>query len=221
MPFAQVEGEKGSTETETEERRAMKDAGLFQVLYAMLDEKRLISRKIDGNVVPKSILEVEGRIELPALETALYVLCDQLAPLLETLRTRNPQAWRNIQMINRFRALSPLNLRIIPSSNQYTENMANVNVIASLRRNMLRKPLHELADDYSVFCRVKKILKNDQTYDLLKLPIKLDDEKVDGLLKSFENIPPESKAIFGNSLSREDIQVRCPAIIVIPIAIYR
>jgi len=219
--FAQVGGEKGSTETEAEEKSAVQDAGLFQMLYSKLDEQGSILRKIDENVVPKSILEVEGRVVLPALEMTLDVLFNQLAPFGEVIQNINPRGWATLQGINRFRTSSPLNLRIIPSSSQCEEKMENVNIVASLRRNMLRKPLPELADDYSVFCRVTKVLKAQESFDLFKLPMKLDDAKIDSLLKSFESMPPESKAILGGDLTREDVQVRYPAIIVTPIAIYR
>ena len=99
--------------------------------------------------------------------------------------------------------------------------MKNVNIVASLRRDMLRKPLRELADDYSVLCRVTRVLKARERHDLFELPMKLDDEKIDSLLESFRNMPPESKAILGGDITREDIQVTYPAIIVTPIAIYR
>lgn len=219
--FAQVEGEKGSVETETEEKSAVGDAGLFQMLYAKLDEQCFILRKISESISSKSILEVEGRIMLPALEMTLDVLCDQLAPFWETIRTVNPRGWATINMIAKLRASSPLNLRIIPSASQCEESMKNVNIVASLRRGMLRKPLPELADDYSVLCRVTRVLKAKESYDLFKLPMKLDDEKIDSLLESFRNMPPESKTILGGDITREDIQVGYPAIIVTPIAIYR
>ena len=221
FPFAQVEGEKGGVETETEESGVMEEAGLFQALYAKLEENHLIKRNINEDVVPKDILEIEGRVELPVLETALNLLCDQLGPYWEAFRNQNPQAWRNLQMINRFRAISPLNLRIVPLHHQYSKSMANLSVIASLQRDKLRKPYPELADDYSIFCRVKKVLKNVETYDLLKLPVKLNDKNISELMKNFENMPSESKSIFGNSLSIENFQIGYPAIIVTPIAIYR
>ena len=219
--FAQVEGEKGSTETETEEKSVVGDAGLFQMLYSKLDDQSFILRKIGKNISPKSILEVDGRIVLPALEVTLDILCDQLAPFWETVRTVNPRGWATMQMINKVRISSPLNLRIIPSVGQYEETMKNVNIVASLRRDMLRKPLRELADDYSVLCRVTRVLKARERHDLFELPMKLDDEKIDSLLESFRNMPPESKAILGGDITREDIQVTYPAIIVTPIAIYR
>lgn len=221
LPFAQIEGEKGGLESETEESSVMEEAGLFQMLYTKLDENHLIKRKIDEHVVSKDILEIEGKVELPVLETALELLCDQLGPFWELLKNKNPQAWERIQLINTFRTLSPLNLRVVPLRDQCSKDMANVSVIASLRRDRLRKPYQELADDYSVLCRIKKVLKNVETYDLLKLPIKLDDKTASEMMKSFENMPPESKRIFGDSLSLENIQVRYPAIIVTPIAIYR
>ena len=90
--FAQVEGEKGGVETEIEESGVMEEAGLFQALYAKLEESHLIKRNINEDVVPKGILEIEGRVELPALETALNLLCDYARTLLGSFSKPKPSS---------------------------------------------------------------------------------------------------------------------------------
>jgi hypothetical protein len=83
----------------------------------------------------------------------------------------------------------------------------------------IRVTKQELNGEYTVLCRVKKILKKNEKFELFSLipGFKMDREMIKDFIKSFRNMPK----ILGNPPKVGDLQVWYPAMVVTPIAIYR
>jgi len=119
------------------------------------------------------------------------------------------------QMLNRLSSLGTLNVRIIPTVK------GEGNFVVLLHRQKLKVPKQELADECLVLGRVRKVLEKDETFDLFKLPIKMNKKLIQELLKSFDNMPPDALALLGKKPTMEDLQVCYPAVILNPIAVYQ
>ena len=222
FPGLEIGGEKGRKEISIEESKTMEDAALFQRLYEALTDQKMIN-KIDWSkysfwqdIERGRILEIHGRIELPVLEITLDIF-GQLLPIMQQFSPRgiDQKALTAFKMLNRLSSLGTLNVRIIPAQND------EVNFVATLHRQKLKVSKQELADEYVVLGRVRKVLKEGETFDLFKLPIKMNEKMIEGFLKSFDNMPPEALALLGKKPTIEDLQVCYPAVILNPIAIYQ
>ena len=120
-----------------------------------------------------------------------------------------------INMLNSISSLSALNVTIIPIQK------SEVSFIVTLNRQKLKVRKQELSDECFTLCRVRKILRKDETFDMFKLPIRMNEKITEDLLKKFDNMPPEILDLVGKKPTIKDLQVQYPAIILSPIAIYQ
>jgi hypothetical protein len=212
ISLLKVKGEKATQDVSNEETKTMGNAALFQRLYVALEMRHMININVEEQAPEQGdIFELEGNIELPFFEN-ISEISRQINPLL---LSQQPDA-------NRDTALSILaqnqtvNVRIVSGKK-------NNQIIAVIQKRNLRVPIQELADNYKGLYRIKRVLKPNETFDVFKLPIKLSDEMISGLLKNLSNMPVETLLSLGinKQPSREDFQVKSPAIVLTPIAIYQ
>lgn len=222
FPGVEIGGEKGHKEISVEESKTMEDAALFKRLYEALTDQKMIS-KIDWSkegfwhdIKQGRILEIHGRIEMPFLEIALDIF-NQLLPIMQqfSFQSVDQKALVSFKMLNQLSSLGTLNVRIAPAQKN------KVNFVATLYRQKLKVSKQELVDECFVLCRVRKVLKEGEIFDLFKLPIKMNKKMIEGFLKSFDNMPPEALALLGKKPTIKDLQVCYPAVILKPIAIYQ
>lgn len=218
----EVEGERGSKEISIEESRTIEDAALFERLYNALAEQKMIE-KVDGlkedslkNMRQGKVLEIHGTIEVPFFEVLLDVFT-QIIPLMSysTSGGLDQKGIDALKMFNTMSLMSALNVRIIPSQT------SEANFVLTLSRDKLRVKKQELSDECSSLCRVRRILKKDETFDMLRLPVKINKTIMGNLLQSFEKMPSDVSDILGRKPAIDDLQIRSPAIILTPIAIYQ
>jgi len=222
FPGVEIGGKKGHEEISIEESKTMEDAALFQRLYEVLTDQKMINKADSSkegswqNVKPGRILEMHGRIELPFFEIALDIF-KQLLPIMQQFSppSIDQKALAAFHMLNQLSALSTLNVRIIPAQT------SEVNFVATLHRQKLKVLEQELADECFALCRVRKLLEKGEAFDLFKLPIKINKDMMENFIKSFGNMPPEALALLGKKPTIEDLQVHYPAVILNPIAIYQ
>lgn len=222
FPGFEVGGEKGHKEISIEESKSMEDTALFQRLYEVLTDQKMIN-KVDlskegflQNIKQGQILEICGRIEMPFLEIVLDIF-SQLLPIMQQFSPQgmDQKTLAAFKMLNQLSSLSTLNVRIISAQK------GEVNFVATIYREKLKVSKQELADEYFALCRVRRILKEGEAFDLFKLPIKMNNKMIEEFLQRFDNIPLEALALLGKKPTIEDLQIRYPAIILNPIAIYQ
>ncbi|MGB2728104.1 MAG: hypothetical protein WBD09_06465 [Halobacteriota archaeon] len=91
--------------------------------------------------------------------------------------------------------------------------------VATLPSKNIRVTKQELNGEYNALCRVKKILKKNEKFELFSLisGFRMNREMVKDFIKSFRDMPK----ILGKPPEVGDLQVGYPAMVVTPIAIYR
>lgn len=215
---AKLGGSVGRKGLELEELRGATDASLFQRLYGYLQNAQLIK---NFDVIDESkwrtikvgdIIEVGARFELSAMDL-IVDLFSYYAPLVrEGLAEKSKAALNFIKMLG---SRDGFNVKISPKKGTRFKLVAYLptkNVRVSSKR--------EIEEDYTILCRVKKVLKPKEKLNLFSMPrgVKLPKEAVRNLVKT---TPPQVSMLLGRSLSMGDFEIRFPAIAVTPIAIYR
>jgi hypothetical protein len=213
---------KGSKELTREELLKATDASLFEHLHSLLEQGNMV-KALDASKVKqwealqvKEFVEVQGKVELSALET-LFDMIKNLAPFVETFspeQAQTPDSQNVFKLVQMYERES-YNVRIVPFGAQ-TDNFI---FVTSLQKEKTKTSKEELADKYTVFGRVKRKLTRDETFELFSLlprGIKLPREGIQELLVKFKDMP----AILGQPPKMEDLIVSYPAIVLTPIAIY-
>lgn len=210
-PFAKISAQKGSIDITKEETKTLGDAALFQRLYDALSNHDMIKQqaKLEENK-QGDIIELSGDIELPFFETALDFFV-QLLPIMQSQTLDQ----KGLAVFNMLSKSETLNVRIMASP----EN--KIGLVAVLFQKNLRISKQGLADNFTGLYRIKRILKENETYNLLKLPIKLNQKMIDDLLKNFTNMDENTVELLGKKPTADDLQVHYPTIILTPVAIYQ
>lgn len=214
---------KGAKELTREELLKATDASLFDRLHSLLEQGNMI-KAVDASEVQqwdalqvREFVEVQGKVELSALETLLDMV-KNLAPFIETFspeQARAPDSQNVFKFVQMYKQKS-YNVRIVPLGAQ-TEKFI---FVVSLQKEKTKASKEELADEYTVFGRVKRKLARNETFELFSLlpgGIKLPRTQIRDFLTSFKDMPP----ILGPVPKMQDLRISYPAIILTPIAIYR
>lgn len=215
---AKLGGRVGRKGLELEELKGATDASLFQRLYVHLQKEQLIQNLdlIDesrwSEIKVGDIIEVGARFELSAMDLIIDLFTYYSAFVKEGLDEKRKVALHFIKMIG---SRDGFNVKIS------LKKGARFKFIAYLpTKNVRVSSKREIEDEYTILCRVRKVLKPKEKFNLFSLPsgIKLPKEIVRNLIRT---VPPQVSLLLGKSLSMEDFEVNFPAIVVTPIAIYR
>jgi hypothetical protein len=214
---------KGSKELTREELLKATDASLFERLHSLLEQGNMI-KTLDASKVQqwdalqaKEFVEVQGKVELSALEK-VFDLIKNLAPFIETFSPEQAQSpssqnvFKFVQMCEQ----KSYNVRIVPFGAPTDKFI----FVVSLQKEKTKTSKEELADEYTVFGRVKRKLARNETFELFSLlpgGMKLPKQEMGELLVGFRDMPP----ILGTPPKMQDLIISYPAIILTPIAIYR
>ena len=216
-------GTTGYNENELQRLKTATDASLFQRLYTYLNEQQMISY-IDAineeaweQIVVGKILDIKANIELSALDnlidtvTRVMTFFEKISP--EKMDRKTKEAIVGFQMLSQESSKEGFNIKIT------TIKTPKFKFVATLPSKNIRVTKQELNGEYNVLCRVKKILKKNEKFELFSLipGFKMDREMIKDFIKSFRNMPK----ILGNPPKVGDLQVGYPAMVVTPIAIYR
>ena len=217
VPGFKLKGDKSTEDISNEETKTMGDAALFQRLYDALISYKMIENypnpkeeNVLATIKQGSILEIEGILQLQFFDLMLDVF-KQVLPVMQR-QTLDP---KGLAMLGMLSASETLNVRVI------TAPVTNISLVAVLQSRNLRVPKSELADTYSLLCRVKRVLKEGEDFDILKLPVKLNQKLIGEFLKGFSNMPNETLELLGKKPTEDDLQVHYPALILTPVAIYQ
>ena len=221
-PLMNVSGEKGYEENELQSLKSSTDASIFQRLYTLLNEQELIksfdsiNKKEWNEIYVGNMLEIRSNIEFSALD----ILIDNIMNLKEFMELIEPnmdkktkEAMMGFQMLSHQSSKEGFNIKITPI------NSTKYKFVAVLPQKNIRSTKQELIGNYTVMCRVQKIIKKNEKFELFKLipGLKLNRNNIKGFLNTFKDMPP----ILGKPPKIEDLQISYPAIIITPIAIYR
>lgn len=215
MKFGGGVGRKG---TELEELKTATDPSLFLRLYAHLETQKLI-RNLDSidedkleNTQQGELIEFEGNIELSAMD---YIV-DLFTSWMDFFPVRDAKDRMTFNLMKTMSTQKGFNIKISHKKE------SRFKFVGYLLSKNLRVTKEELEDEYCVLCRVKRILKPKETFDLFSLPqIRMPKSMVRKLIQSFRSLPPQSRMILRKSIGMEDFRISYPAMIVTPIAIYR
>jgi len=178
VQVAKLSLQKSSTDITKEETKTLGDAALFQRLYDTLSHLNMIRQQSEiEDIKQGDIVELNGTIELPFFEATLDVL-RQFLPFMKP-QTTNQEGMQGLAVLGMLSKSETLNVRIF-----VTPEIKSSLAAVLLQRN-LRVPKQELEDDYTGLYRLKRILKKDETFNIFKLPIKLNQKMTNDLLKSF------------------------------------
>lgn len=218
-----VGGTTGYGENELQRLKTATDASLFQRLYTYLNEQQMV-RFIEsadeeswGEIEVNEILEIKANIELSALDnlldtiTRLMTFFEKFAP--EKMDRKTKDAIAGFQLLSQESSKEGLNIRITALKTP------KFKFVATLPSKNLRVTKQELNGEYTVLCRVKKILKKNEKFELFSLipGFKMERTMIKDFTKIFRDMPP----ILGKAPTVQDLQVGYPAMVVTPIAIYR
>jgi len=218
-----VGGTTGYGEDELQRLKTATDASLFQRLYTYLNVQQMI-RFIDladdetwGQIEVNEILEIKANIELSALDclidtvARLMTFFEKISP--EKMNRKTKEAIAGFQMLSQESSKEGFNIKIT------TIKTPKFKFVATLPSKNTRVTKQELSGEYNVLCRVKKILKKNEKFELFSLipGFRMDREMIKDFIKSFRDMPK----ILGKPPKVGDLQVGYPAMVVTPIAIYR
>lgn len=209
-----VKGERGAEDISNVETKTMGDAALFQRLYVALKNNCMINKCKELEKTPETakgqILELEGTIEIPFFEN-LFEISRQLMPMAQP-QAIDPNGNKVVDILAHNQTV---NVRVMAEESK-------TSLVAVVQRRNLRVPIQELADEYKALYRVKRVLKQNEVFDV-KLPVRLNPTMMNDLLKNSSCIPAETLELLGKNkqLSQEDLQIRYPAFVLTPIAIYQ
>jgi hypothetical protein len=210
-------------ESSWEEIRSATPASLFERLHSLLEQGNMI-KAIDASEVQqwdtlqiKEFVEVQGRVELSALEK----LFDMLKNLMPFIKTFSPEQVQDPAFQNTFKFVQMLesksyNVRITPFGAPTDKFI----FVTSLQKEKTVASKEELSDEFTVFGRVKRKLERNETFELFNLlpgGMKPSRKEIRELLTKFKNMP----AILGTPPKMQDLRISYPAIILTPVAIYR
>ncbi|MDG3547649.1 DUF6414 family protein [Methanobacterium formicicum] len=222
-PIANIGGEKGYQDNELQKLKNSTDASLFQRLYNHLTEKKMIKkvRSIDNKswnqIKVGELLELDANIEF----SALSLLIEKIVNLMEFMEMVGPEnvddktkeAMLGFKMLSHLSSKEGLNIKITLTGN------SRYKFVAILSPENIKGTKQELIGKYKVMCRVQKIIRKNEKFELFKLipGLELNKKMITDFLKIFDNLPP----MFGKPPKIEDLQVSYPAMIITPIAVYR
>jgi len=213
----------GAKELTWEEIQSETNASLFEWLHNLLDEKEAIINIEDfsetawGQIEEGEFIEFQGRTEYSALEK-FFDTISSLIPFIQSFsptQFNTPDSQNIVNLVQVYKKKSH-NVRILPlgaPTDKYT-------FVASLPEEKTRTNKDELAENYTVFGRIKKKLGERENYELFNLlpeGITLPKNQIQSLIENFKSMPPE----LGAPPRMGDLVVNYPAIILTPIAIYR
>lgn len=221
--FLSVGGTMGYGENELQRLKTTTDASLFQRLYLYLNEQQMV-RYIEsadeetwGEIEANEIVEINANIELSALDnlldtiTRLMHFFEKFSP--EEMDRKTKEAIAGFQLLSQESSKEGLNIRITALKTP------KFKFVATLPSKNIRVTKQELNGEYTVLCRVKKILKKNEKFELFSLipGFRMDRTMIKDFSRVFEDMPK----ILGNPPRVQDLQVGYPAMVVTPIAIYR
>lgn len=189
--------------------RRTTDVALFERLYAHLEEDNLqvVSDSADlqwSLVKPGSLLELECEAVVSGVS--------KLAATLGDLGAIAPVLGESMDAIEGLGALfgGDVGVRFLLGD--------TVVAYSSLNPESIRGNLSELEGECSALLRIRKTLKTGKRAPLRSVAgMKLDVEKLEELLKSFDDVPAE----LGFSFSADDLIATGPAALVTTVAIFR
>ncbi len=222
--IAKIEGEKGFSENELKILKTSTNASLFQRLYNYLDEQNMINHigdsvneEIWGKIKVGDLIEIDANIEFSALDSTI----ESITNLSTFIKQFNPkgmnkkakEAITGFQMLNQQSSKEGFNIKItLPNNSKFK-------FVTTLPEKNTRVSKNELTGNYKVICRIQKILKRNEKFELFKLMpgLKMNRKTIKEFLKIFKDMPP----IIGPAPKIEDLQISYPAMVITPIVIYR
>ncbi len=213
VSVAKLSIQKGTTDVSKEETKTLGDAALFQRLYDAISRLNMIrqSSEIDS-IKQGDLIELTGVLELPFFEKALDIF-GQLSSFMQT-QAMNPQGLAMFGLLSKSETLN-VRIHVVPE--------IKTALVAVLSQRNLRPgvPKLELEDNFTGLYRVKRRLQENETFDILKLPVKLSQKMTNDLLKNVSNMPDNVVDLLGKKPTEDDLQVHYPATILTPVAIYQ
>lgn len=221
--IAEIEAEKGFNENELKILKTSTNASLFQRLYDYLEEENMINHldsvneELWGKIKVGDLIEIDANIEFSALDntiesiTNLSTFIEQFNPNKMDKKTK--EAITGFQMLSQQSSKEGFNIKItLPNSSRFK-------FVTTLPKKNIRVSKNELTGNYKVICRIQKILKRNEKFELFKLMpgLKMNRKTVKEFLKIFKDMPP----IVGPAPKIEDLQISYPAMVITPIVIYR
>lgn len=219
----EIEGETGFSENELKILKTSTNASLFQRLYNYLEEQNMINHiySVDEESWEKievgDLIEIDANVEFSALNnlietiTNLSTFMEQFNP--KGMNKKAKEAIAGFQMLSQQSSKEGFNIKItLPNNSKFK-------FVTTLPKKNIRVSKNELTGNYKVICRIQKILKRNEKFELFKLMpgLKMNRKAIREFLKIFKDMPP----IAGPTPKIEDLQISYPAMIITPIVIYR
>jgi hypothetical protein len=215
-----IKGKTGHTEIERQELLEITDALLFDRLYNAFIEENIIKKFENVDNILKQLkigdlLEINSVISISNIEKFFENYHKSISTIKSMPSYKsNPEKFDNIiNFINSIVSREISNILIKPLNN----NHENIFVSSLIRNNITVSTKTEIEGNYFILARIKSFLKGNQTFKLFEyLPgINMDENIILKIIESFQ------KPGFGFKPSRADLEIKAPAIILTPIAIYR
>ena len=221
-----ISGQTARKITTREELKTATDASLFRRLYDYLNEEDMIKEinpvsltsEIWNEIDVGNVLEIKGHVERPALEKLIDNLNDLLS-LAEALNSSSKPSSDNGAM----KYFESIQLQLKMKGSNIKVNVGTdlrFKFVGTLFPNKLKVIKQEIEGDYTLLCRVQKILGEGETVQFFSIVpgnLKLDDKQIASSLDGFEKVA-QSMNIDGNI---REVEIEGPLIVITPIAIYR
>lgn len=226
LKVARVKRKGRMADLSWEEIRRATPASIFHNLYRLLDERSAIRRleafeKTDWAPLQEGdLVEVRCGVELSAVETLFDLIkrLGRLLPLLAPQQAQDPQ-WHLIlgylEILGQEERDS-YNVRLVPVGAPTPRHT----FVASLDKSKMRVGVDGLPGEYTVFGRIQRKLKRDESFELFSLMprgFSPSRTQIRELLSAFKTMPPQ----LGRPPAMEDLRVSYPAIVLTPVAVFR
>ena len=217
-----IEGSAGSeTSTETKQRLAITDAARFQRLYELLEKQNLIQpldafdTEIWNQLQRGELLEIQANIRLPD-SFKLTQTIEDLSPFLDIMKAFDQDPLADPKTRAAFEGMRAIG-KLIDKQNAPLVFEATATpgyqFATHLPIQHLRCELADLQGEAVVFGKVQRILKKGERLEVFSL--------VSALTESMKMQKQRSKAIKEITDKNVIEMIKGPAIILIPVAVYR
>ena len=215
---------KGRRDLTQEELLRATNASLFERLHQILEGGGVVvSENASMPLEVGRFVEAKVRIELSALER-LFGLIEwfrDLGLITAALPVQKPEQQVGLEWV--FKYFDKLageresyNVRITPLTKPFEESL----FVASLPKAKVRVTKEELSGEYMLFGRVQRKLEQEEKFPLFSLfpeSIQLPEEDMSNFLDAFKDMP----SMLGSPVTKEDLEISYPAVVITPVAIFR
>ena len=209
VPGVGIGGSRGGGRLEFEELKMETPASLFEKLYEMLEKSHSIqslSKAKVGDIIEQHVsIELSGKDVLADIMEGIIPLVEkQSAPTLDT---------KNLEMIKAIiQNLASKGVTVIMTP----LNDPPQKIVADLQHDRIRVSRSELVGDYVALCRIQRILKVGEAFDLFRIihGMKLPPQAYEGLSQM-------QHPLWNVNLSKEKFELGYPGRIVTAVVIYR